>query len=79
MADIDYERLADLIFERLMKRQEEYERDAEQNEYQIAELARLETLMTLYQEQEKYEQAAIILRKYNNLRTRLIKKGIINE
>jgi hypothetical protein len=79
MADIDYERLADLIFERLMKRQEEYERDAEQNEHQIAELARLETLMTLYQEQEKYEQAAIILRKYNNLRTRLIKKGIINE
>ena len=78
MADFDYERLADLIVERLIQKQEEYDREQEQNEHQIAELARLETLINLYEQQEKYEQAAIVMRKLQNLRARLIKKGIIN-
>lgn len=79
MHDFDYEKLADLIFDRIVKRQEQYEREALQATEQIAELSRLETLIELYQEQEKYEKAAIILRKYNNLKTRLIKRGIIDE
>lgn len=79
MHDFDYEKLADLIFDRIIKRQEQYEREALQATEQIAELSRLETLIELYQEQEKYEKAAIILRKYNNLKTRLIKRGIIDE
>jgi hypothetical protein len=78
MQDFDYEKLADLIFDRIMKKQDEFEREAEQSEHQIAELSRLETLLDLYQQQEKYEHAAIILKKYNNLKERLIKKGIIN-
>jgi len=79
MADFDYDKLADLIVDKLIQKQLEMEREAEQTEHQIAELSRLETLMTLYQDQEKYEKAAIILRKYNRLRDRLIKNGVIEQ
>ena len=79
MADFDYEKLADLIVDKLMKKQEEYEKEQEQNEHQIAELARLETLIQLYEQQEKYEHAAMVMRKLQNLRARLIKKGIIDK
>lgn len=79
MADFDYEKLADLIVDRLMKKQEEYEKEQEQNEHQIAELSRLETLISLYEQQEKYEHAAMVMRKLQNLKARLIKKGIIDK
>ena len=79
MADFDYERLADLIVDKLIKKQAEYDREQEQNEHQIAELARLETLVSLYEQQEKYEQAAIVMRKLQNLRARLINKGVIDK
>lgn len=79
MADFDYERLADLIVDKLIKKQAEYDKEQEQNEHQIAELARLETLISLYEQQEKYEHAAMVMRKLQNLRARLIKKGIIDK
>lgn len=79
MADFDYEKLADLIVDKLMQKQEEYEKEQEQNEHQIAELARLETLISLYEQQEKYEHAAMVMRKLQNLRARLIKKGVIDK
>ena len=78
MADFDYERLADLIVEKLIKKQAEYDREQEQNEHQIAELARLETLISIYEQQEKYEQAAMVMRKLENLKARLRNKGIID-
>ena len=77
MQDFDYEKLADLIVDRLIKKQEEIDREAEQTEHQIAELSRLDTLISLYEQQEKYEQAAIIMRKYERLKQRLIKKGVL--
>ena len=77
MQDFDYEKLADLIVDRLIKRQEEMDREAEQSEHQLAEMARLQALLDIYEQQEKFEHAAIILRKLQNLKERLIKKGII--
>jgi len=77
MQELDYDKLADLIVEKLMQKQAEMEREAEQTEHQIAELSRLDTLISLYEQQEKYEQAAIIMRKYERLKQRLIKKGVL--
>lgn len=77
MYDFDYDKLADLIVDKLVEKQKQLDREAEEAEHQIAELARLETLIHLYEEQEKYEKAAIISRKYQRLRDRLIKNGII--
>lgn len=77
MENFDYDKLADLIVDKLVEKQKQLDREAEEVEHQIAELSRLETLIQLYEEQEKYQKAAIILRKYNNLKTRLIKKGVI--
>jgi len=77
MQQLDYEKLADLIVEKLLQKQAEMEREAEQTEHQIAELSRLDTLISLYEQQEKYEQAAIIMRKYERLKQRLIKKGVL--
>lgn len=77
--DFDYDKLADLIVDKIYEKQKQLDREAEEAEHQIAELARLETLIHLYEEQEKYEKAAIISRKYHRLRERLIKNKIINE
>jgi hypothetical protein len=78
MQDFDYEKLADLIVDKLVEKQQQLDREQEETEHQIAELTRLETLIGLYEEQEKFEKAAIVMRKYQNLRARLIKKGVIN-
>jgi hypothetical protein len=78
MQDFDYDRLADLIVDKLVEKQQQLDREQEETEHQIAELTRLETLIGLYEEQEKFEKAAIVMRKYQNLRARLIKKGVIN-
>jgi len=77
MQQLDYEKLADLIVEKLLQKQAEMEREAEQTEHQLAELSRLDTLISLYEQQEKYEKAAIIMRKYERLKQRLIKKGVL--
>ena len=77
MENFDYDRLADLIVDKLVQKQKQLDREQEEVEHQIAELARLETLVHLYEEQEKYQKAAIVLRKLNNLKARLIKKGVI--
>lgn len=77
MENFDYDRLADLIVDKLVEKQKQLDREQEEVEHQIAELARLETLVQLYEEQEKYQKAAIVLRKLNNLKARLIKKGVI--
>lgn len=77
MQHFDYEKLADLIVDRLIKKQEEMDREAEQSEHQIAEMARLQALLDIYEQQEKFEHAAIILRKLQKLKERLIKKGLI--
>jgi hypothetical protein len=77
MQQLDYDKLADLIVDKLMQKQAEMEREAEQTEHQIAELSRLDTLISLYEQQEKYEQAAMIMRKYERLKQRLIKKGVL--
>jgi FtsZ-binding cell division protein ZapB len=77
MQDFDYDKLADLIVDKLVEKQKQLDREQEEVEHQIAELARLETLVQLYEEQEKYQKAAIVLRKLNNLKARLIKKGVI--
>jgi len=78
MQDFDYDKLADLIVDKLVEKQQQLDREQEETEHQIAELTRLETLIGLYEEQEKFEKAAIVMRKYQNLRARLIKKGVIN-
>jgi len=77
MQDFDYDKLADLIVDKLVEKQKQLDREQEEVEHQIAELARLETLVQLYEEQEKYQKASIVLRKLNNLKARLIKKGVI--
>jgi FtsZ-binding cell division protein ZapB len=77
MQDLDYDKLANLIVDKLIEKQKQLDREQEEVEHQIAELARLETLVQLYEEQEKYQKAAIVLRKLNNLKARLIKKGVI--
>lgn len=78
MHDFDYDRLADLIVDKLVEKQKQLDREAEEAEHQIAELTRLETLIQLYEQQEKFEKAAIIMRKYERLKQRLIKSGVID-
>ena len=89
MTEKQLEKLADLLFDRLMERQEQYDAEFEQNvqeyfkagfaselqlteeELMIGELARLQTLMMLYENKEEYEKAAVLLKKVNNIKNRL--------
>ena len=81
--------LAELLFDKLMERQEEYDREFEENvqdmfkagftaeiklteeELMIGELARLQTLMMLYENKEEYEKAAVLLKKVNDIKKKL--------
>jgi uncharacterized protein YllA (UPF0747 family) len=89
MTDKDLEILAELLFDKLMQRQEEYDREFEESvqdmfkagftaelklteeELMIGELARLQTLMMLYENKEEYEKAAVLLKKVNDIKKRL--------
>ena len=89
MTDKELEILADLLFDKLMERQEELDREFEDNvqdmfkagftaeiklteeELMIGELARLQTLMMLYENKEEYEKAAVLLKKVNDIKKKL--------
>ena len=89
MTDKDLEILAELLFDKLMQRQEEYDREFEESvqdmfkagfaaelklteeELMIGELARLQTLMMLYENKEEYEKAAVLLKKVNDIKKKL--------
>ena len=99
MNENEIERLADLLFDKIMQRQEEA--DAEYHEqvqklinngYQISsvqaekykdelglnqeerlvgELARLQTIMMIFEDKEEYEKAAMILKKIDKINNKL--------
>ncbi len=89
MTNEELEILAELLFDKLMERQEELDREFEENvqdmfkagftaeiklteeELMIGELARLQTLMMLYENKEEYEKAAVLLKKVNDIKNRL--------
>ena len=89
MTNRELEKLAELLFDKLMERQEEYDIEFKQNvqdmfkagfaaelklteeELMIGELARLQTLMMLYENKEEYEKAAVLLKKVNDIKKRL--------
>ena len=89
MTQRELEKLANLLFDKLMERQEEYDREFEESvqdmfkagftaklelteeELMIGELARLQTLMMLYENKEEYEKAAVLLKKVNDIKKRL--------
>ena len=89
MTNEELEILAELLFDKLMERQEQYDREFEENvqdmfkagftaeiklteeELMIGELARLQTLMMLYENKEEYEKAAVLLKKVNDIKKRL--------
>ena len=89
MTNEELEILAESLFDKLMERQEELDREFEDNvqdmfkagftaeiklteeELMIGELARLQTLMMLYENKEEYEKAAVLLKKVNDIKKRL--------
>ncbi len=89
--ELDYlaERVADLVLEGLIKKQQEWDQqftsdveqmfgagyDVMQDEEQLllAELARLMTLLSQYEEREQYEKAAIVQNKIQRIQNKLSK------
>jgi hypothetical protein len=99
MKEDEIERLADLLFDKIMQRQEEA--DAEyhaqiqklvsegytisstqaekykdelglnQEERLVGELARLQTIMMIFEDKEEYEKAAMILKKIDKINYKL--------
>ena len=91
--------LADLIFDRIMERQEELDADyheqiqklvsegytisakkvdeykdelgLNQEERLVGELARLQTIMMIFEDKEEYEKAAVILKKIRKINRQL--------
>lgn len=88
LSDEDINKLADALFERLMKQQEKFE--AENNtfivsdefgnsktvseaEYLQFELTKLEELMNTYVQEEHYEKAEILKNKIRIIRNKILK------
>mgnify|MGYP005992493055 FL=1 len=89
MTDKEIDKLADLIADKLIAKQQEYDeqfhidlqetmekeggfiRQVSEEELILAEIARLMTLLSSYEDRELYEKAAIINRKINHLKNKL--------
>lgn len=94
MTDKELNRLAELLFEKIMERQDafdsEYHEQVESmleqgymqdhgltnEEFYVSELARLQTILAIYEDKEEYEKAAIILKKVKKIMKKL---GIQND
>ena len=68
MNEDEIERLADLLFDRIMEKQEEADREYAQ---QIMKLAKMQTIMMILEEREEYEKAAVIQKKIKNINKKL--------
>ena len=96
MKEDEIERLADLLFDKIMERQEQADQEYHEqvqklinNGYQISsvqaekykdelglnqeerlvgELARLQTIMMIFEDKEEYEKAAMILKKIDKIK-----------
>ena len=96
MTEDEIQRLADLIFDRMMEKQEqadiEYANQIQklynngyvieksnqndmdglnEEERLVGELARLQTIMMIFEDKEEYEKAAMILKKINIINKKL--------
>jgi len=89
MTDKEIDKLADLIADKLIAKQREYDeqfhidlqetmekeggfiRQVSEEELILAEIARLMTLLSSYEEREQYEKAAIIKNKIDKLKHKL--------
>ena len=96
MTEKEIQRLADLIFDRMMEKQEEadieyanqiqklynngyvieksnqnYMDGLNEEERLVGELARLQTIMMIFEDKEEYEKAAMILKKINIINKKL--------
>ena len=89
MTDKEIDKLADLIADKLIAKQQEYDeqfhidlqetmekeggfiRQVSEEELMLAEIARLMTLLSSYEDRELCEKAAIINRKINHLKNKL--------
>jgi ribulose bisphosphate carboxylase small subunit len=99
MNEKDIQRLADLLFDKIMEKQEQADQEYHEqiqrlvsNGYQISsvqaekhrdelglnqeeklvgELARLQTIMMIFEDKEEYEKAAIILKKIDKINLKL--------
>ena len=99
MKEDEIEKLADLLFDKIMERQEQADQEYHEqiqklvnNGYQISsvqaekykdelglnqeerlvgELARLQTIMMIFEDKEEYEKAAMILKKIDKINEKL--------
>lgn len=89
MTEKEIEKLAELITDKLIAKQQEYDeqfhvdlqetmmkdggfvRQVSEEELLLAEIARLMTLLSSYEDKEQYEKAAIIKNKIDKLKNKL--------
>lgn len=86
LTEDDINKIADALFERLMKQQEEYEKEnntyivsdefgnskqVDELEYLHFELIKLEELLSTYVKEEEYEKATIIKNKIRMIRNKI--------
>ena len=99
MKEDEIERLADLLFDKIMERQEQADQEyheqiqklvnngyeissvqaekykdelgLNQEERLVGELARLQTIMMIFEDKEEYEKAAMILKKIDKINNKL--------
>lgn len=77
MTEQELEKLAEMVADKLWDKQMQLETEAEQNTEKIGEMAKLETMLSVFEQTEEYAKAYETKQRLEKLRAELIESGVL--
>lgn len=77
MTEQELEKLADMVADKLWDKQMQLETEAEQNTEKIGEMAKLETMLSVFEQTEEYAKAYETKQRLEKLKAELIESGVL--
>jgi len=77
MTEQELEKLAEMVADKLWDKQMQLETEAEQNTEKIGEMAKLETMLSVFEQTEEYAKAYETKQRLEKLKAELIESGVL--
>ena len=77
MTEQELEKLAEMVADKLWEKQMQLETEAEQNTEKIGEMAKLETMLSVFEQTEEYAKAYETKQRLEKLKAELIESGVL--
>jgi len=71
------EALAEMVADKLWEKQLQLDEEANQNTEKIGEMAKLETMLGVYEQTEEYAKAYEVKQRLEKLKDELVKAGVL--